>query len=504
MAIAGAGGSGSHHRAPRGVRQQSRRRIEIRGRARGSRCPQRENECQNPRACTAKSSIHSDRRRQRSSGRYCKHPHARQREDGRHACFRFRCSHQRADCGKECERLITCVIRLLSVRSLALAGAAVLVPVCAFTQQTSPNKFRLVSVTATGSERYSQAEIVAASGLVLNTEVTQQEMQRAANRLGTSGVFSAVHYEYLPAGAGGRDATVALQLTDNPQVLPVSYENLVWLKPAELDRELRARVPLFRGQLPEAGTLQDEVIKALQDLLQARGVQTKVTAEVKQARLGAPISGIALKAETPVRVAAVKFAGNAAVSTRDLLAASDTLLQQPYERSFVTSFCAATLRRLYLQRGFLKIAFGNPDVALQSATAQGPSVEVTIPVVEGDQYRFAGATFNGNAAVSEPELRKLVKLRPGEPANTVDFQKDLAEMKKLYGGRGYMAASYTLKARLNEDRTAIFDVQIIEGDQYHMGTVQVVGVDPALAAKLTERWKLPPGPSMTTAIGEAI
>ena len=56
-----------------------------------------------------------------------------------------------------------------------------------------------------------------------------------------------------------------------------------------------------------------------------------------------------------------------------------------------------------------------------------------------------------------------------------------------------MAASYTLKARLNEDRTAIFDVQIIEGDQYHMGTVQVVGVDPALAAKLAERWKLSTG-----------
>ena len=384
-------------------------------------------------------------------------------------------------------------MRLTNIRRLALAGAAVLVPFCAFTQQTSPNKFRLASVRATGSERYSQAEIVAASGLVINTEVTQQDMQRAANRLGTSGVFSAVHYEYLPAGAGGRDATVALQLTDNPQMLPVSYENLVWLKPAELDRELRARVPLFRGQLPEAGTLQDEVIKALQDLLQAHGVQTKVAAEVKQARLGAPISGIALKADAAVRVAAVKFAGNAVVSTRDLLAASEALLQQPYEQSFVASFCSSTLRRLYLQRGFLKIAFGDPDVDLQSATTQAPAVEVTIPVVEGDQYKFAGATFSGNAALSEPELRKLVKLRPGEPANTVDFQKDLAEMKKLYGGRGYMAASYTLKARLNEDRTALFDVQINEGDQYHMGSLQVIGADPALAAKLTERWKLSAG-----------
>src|SRR5207248_8697064 len=137
---------------------------------------------------------------------------------------------------------------------------------------TSTHKVSRQSCTPTASQPDSQAEIVAASGLVINTEVTQQDMQRAANRLGTSGVFSAVHYEYLPAGAGGRDATVALQLTDNPQMLPVSYENLVWLKPAELDRELRNRVPLFRGQLPEAGTLQDEVIKALQDLLQAHGV----------------------------------------------------------------------------------------------------------------------------------------------------------------------------------------------------------------------------------------
>src|SRR5205814_1685796 len=83
-----------------------------------------------------------------SSGRYCNDRHERQIEDGRHAYFRFSCSHQRADYGKECERLITCVIRLTNIRRFALAGAAVLVPFCAFTQQTSPNKFRLVSITA--------------------------------------------------------------------------------------------------------------------------------------------------------------------------------------------------------------------------------------------------------------------------------------------------------------------------------------------------------------------
>src|SRR5437763_12745330 len=119
-------------------------------------------------------------------------------------------------------------MRLTNIRRLALAGAAVLVPFCAFTQQTSPNKFRLASVRATGSQRYSQAEIVAASGLVLNTEVTQQEMQRAANRLGTSGGFSAVHYQYLPAGARGREATGALQLTHTPPVGPLAYANLGW------------------------------------------------------------------------------------------------------------------------------------------------------------------------------------------------------------------------------------------------------------------------------------
>jgi outer membrane protein assembly factor BamA len=369
---------------------------------------------------------------------------------------------------------------------------AVLVSVCTVAQQTSPNKFRLVNVTATGSTHYSQSEILAASGLVLNSQVSQQDMQQGANRLGTSGAFSAVHYEYLPTGIGGRDATVAFQLTDNPQMLPVVYENLVWFKPADLDRELRNRVPLFHSQLPEAGTLQDEVINAVQQLLQTRGVQTKVTAELNQAHLGAAISGVALKAETSVRVTAVKFTGNAAVSTPELQAASATLLQQPYGQSFLTSFCNSTLRRLYLQRGFLKVGFGDFDVSLESAP-QSAAVEVTIPIAEGDQYKFAGVTFSGNSAISEPELRKLIKLQPGQPANTVDFQKDLAGMKTLYGGRGYMAASYTLKAHLNEDRTAMFDVAINEGDQYHMGKLEVTGADASLAAKLAERWKLAPG-----------
>jgi threonyl-tRNA synthetase len=62
VALAGAGGDDSDQRAARGVREQSCAQLKAR-RARGSRCAQRKDECQDPRACHAEGAVPAGRRR---------------------------------------------------------------------------------------------------------------------------------------------------------------------------------------------------------------------------------------------------------------------------------------------------------------------------------------------------------------------------------------------------------------------------------------------------------
>jgi hypothetical protein len=117
---------------------------------------------------------------------------------------------------------------------------------------TQPSKsFKLEAVVITGSTRYLQPELVAATGLALNSQVTQDNLQDAATRLGASGAFSSVRFLFLPTATGTK---ATYQVTDNPDLLPIIFQNFVFTR-QELEAHLHARIPLYVGQLPQAGDL---------------------------------------------------------------------------------------------------------------------------------------------------------------------------------------------------------------------------------------------------------
>src|SRR5436190_1556952 len=56
------------------------------------------------------------------------------------------------------------------------------------------DRYTLARVLVTGSERYREEDLVRATGLAVNTQVTSDDLQNAANRLGNSGAFSSVQF----------------------------------------------------------------------------------------------------------------------------------------------------------------------------------------------------------------------------------------------------------------------------------------------------------------------
>src|SRR5260370_23467070 len=73
--------------------------------------------------------------------------------------------------------------------------------------QISEKKFHLASIKVTGAKSFTEAEIIAASGLHLNTEVNQQSLLDATNALAATGVFETVVYQFTPATANSLSVT---------------------------------------------------------------------------------------------------------------------------------------------------------------------------------------------------------------------------------------------------------------------------------------------------------
>ena len=119
-------------------------------------------------------------------------------------------------------------------------------------KKTVTSDHKLISVTVTGTERYSDKEIVAGSGLEIGRDAGDPDFKEAVRRLGDSGVFTEVSYSFTYSPAGTK-LEMHLADADKKNLVPAHFENFVWFTDTELRDELKRRVPLFKPELPVSG-----------------------------------------------------------------------------------------------------------------------------------------------------------------------------------------------------------------------------------------------------------
>jgi len=160
-------------------------------------------------------------------------------------------------------------------RTLTLISACIscaVLAVCHAAGQTAPSSFIVAEVHASGSHRYSDAQIAATAGLKQGDPVDRDKLQEISEELAQLGVFSRVNFRFT---AKNNRATVNFDLEDAP-VAQVMFENFPWFTDQELSEEIRRAVPLFDGTAPRGGSLIDEITAALSSKLASRGIKGNV------------------------------------------------------------------------------------------------------------------------------------------------------------------------------------------------------------------------------------
>ena len=92
---------------------------------------------------------------------------------------------------------------------------------------SSVSAYKLIALKVTGTGRYTDKEILAASGLQLGQSAADGDFKEAVKRLGDSGLFTNVVYTYSSSSAGTK---LELQVTDieSAKLVPAHFENFVW------------------------------------------------------------------------------------------------------------------------------------------------------------------------------------------------------------------------------------------------------------------------------------
>jgi len=350
---------------------------------------------------------------------------------------------------------------------------------------------RLVSIKVTGGQRYTPDEIIAASGLKIGDTATEDDFKKATEELGKSGLFTNVSYSYAYSATGTK---LDFQVADADKFVPARFDNFVWFSDADLIAKIHEVEPLFKGEVPVGGDLADRISDALQSLLLQHSLSAHATYIREGASHEGPIDAINFKADNVnIRIRQVSFPSAPADQIPDLAEAAQKLEGRDYLRSEVNAYVKSALLPVYLKHGFLKAAFAEPQAKVVQEDQDETQVDVDLPSTPGLQYKVSGFTWEGNSTFPTDKLQTLIRLQPAQTANAVQLQTDIEAVQKLYSTRGFMTASVKPEPVFdNANRTVAYKLEVHEGDLFHMGDLEITGLDVKTADRLREAWNLKP------------
>jgi len=129
------------------------------------------------------------------------------------------------------------------------------------------------------------------------------------------------------------------------------------------------------------------------------------------------------------------------------------------------------IEALYQNNGFIDSKVFDPEIR---RTERG--LELTVKVFEGRQYRVGSVRFAGDSGVAEDELRRAVKLGPGQVFSREVLLGDLLALTTLLNDRGYAQALVSpVVDKRKEYPLADVTYRIERGRKFRFGRVEVAG-----------------------------
>ncbi|MGB9715489.1 MAG: outer membrane protein assembly factor BamA [Thermodesulfovibrionales bacterium] len=131
------------------------------------------------------------------------------------------------------------------------------------------------------------------------------------------------------------------------------------------------------------------------------------------------------------------------------------------------------IRDLYFNRGFIKVAIGDPEIKL---TSDRKGMIITIAVSEGVQFKVSSVEFSGNKVFGDEEIKKRITLTPDTPFSKANLRRDILSISELYSENGYAVANITPDLIPDENARLVKVVlKIDEGDKYRIGKIEISG-----------------------------
>ena len=365
--------------------------------------------------------------------------------------------------------------------------AMVLISVRIWAQTGNPPVIE--SIQFRGNRRVPAATMRARITAKPGDPYNENQLRRDFFSLYSTGLFEDI---VLNVEDGEKGKIVIFEVKEKPTIRSIEYKGNKSITTSDiLDRFKERKVGLsVESRFEPTRIKRAEVV--LKQLLAERGRQyATVTTETKQI----PPSSVALTFvidEGPkVKIRHIDFEGNESISRRHLVHAMknsrpygipyslvlENLFSKTYDKNKLDED-TELVRGAYQDKGFFKATVNDPKIQtvttggglhipLLKSGKPGRAVDITIPVMEGEQYTLGTMTFRGVKLFKDPDktLRPLFNMEEGDLFDVSKIRKGLENLRKVYGEYGYINFVASPDTEVNDDKHTIDMVFNVDEDK---------------------------------------
>ena len=152
------------------------------------------------------------------------------------------------------------------------------------------------------------------------------------------------------------------------------------------------------------------------------------------------------------------------------------------------------VKEFFQNEGYYAALVKNLAIHTIDPLAHPKSISLEAEIVEGPIFKFGQVNFVGNHAFGTTELRNALSLHKGEVAKRSSIGSAFDGIRKLYLPNGFGDLMF-----IPDDTpdlgsfTLNLTMTIMEGPQYHMGKLIVVGKHDDVVARLQTAWSISEG-----------
>ena len=324
-------------------------------------------------------------------------------------------------------------------------------------------------------------------------------IERDFNALWNSGYFEDIRFEREQSAKGW---IIHIYLKERPTIREINYTGLNAVSTSDvLDRFKERKVGLtVENQYDPTKIKRAEV--TLKELLAEHGRQfATIRSEVRPIPPAAVAITFVIKEGPKVKVGRIRFRGNKHINDRTLRAAMKNLkpIGIPHsiflEDLFAKTYDATKLeedtervRAEFQNRGYFKVLVDDPKTEIHDTghtgfhvpgfqPGLGKSVDITMPIEEGDRYHLGSITFKNNKAIQNTAaLRNLFPIKDGDIFSRDKIAKGLENLRKAYGEAGYINFTSIPDTKPDEEKKAMnLEIDVDEGKQFYVRRIEFEG-----------------------------